>query len=137
MFELTLPYPNYFPTKPSQPAIYRQVSFPVTLNLDPPERPVLFWQLETFGASVPKAAINEYRHLVLSKGEVGPAKNRQVPPPSPQPLCPHHARKPELSPHIPLAPDLGHNFRTFFFGPDVSHRFMWQLEQLLGRYFLF
>jgi hypothetical protein len=67
MFELTLPYPNYFPTKPSQPAIYRLVSFPVPINLDLPERPVLFWQLKTLGASMPKAAIYKHRHLLFSK----------------------------------------------------------------------
>jgi hypothetical protein len=67
MFELTLPYPNYFPTKPSQLAIYRQVSFPIPLNLDPPERPVLFWQLKTLGASMPKTPVNKHRHLLFEK----------------------------------------------------------------------
>ena len=109
MFELTLPYPNYFPTKPSQPAIYRQVSFPVPLNLDPPESPVLLGQPKTPGTAVPKATIYKYRQFLLSKGKVRLTQNWQMPPPAPYVPSPHQSGQPYLGLLIPLAQYLGHN----------------------------
>lgn len=76
MFEMTLPYPNYFPTKPSQTAIYRQVSFPVPLDFRLPEGSVLFRQPEATGAPVPEASVHKHRHLLILKGEVRPAGDR-------------------------------------------------------------
>ena len=121
MFEMTLPYPNYFPTKPSQTAIYRQVSFPVPLNLWLPERWVLFRQPETLGAPMPKAAIYKNRHLLFSKCEVWPSWDRQMPAPAPYSRFPEQHGQPDFRHLVPLAPDPGHDFRALFFGPDVGH----------------
>ena len=67
MFELTLPYPNYFPTKPSQPTVHRSIPPPVATDLVPPKNSILLGQPETLGAAMPKAAVYKYRHLLFSK----------------------------------------------------------------------
>jgi len=94
MFELTLPYPNYFPTKSSQTPIYRLVPFPVALNLGLPERSVLLGQTKTAGTSVPEASVHKHRYLLPLEGEIRPARNRQMPTPTPYPLSPQQTGQP-------------------------------------------
>ncbi len=63
-----------------------------------------------FSATMPKAAINEYSHALLLENKVGAAKQREVPPPTLDPVLTENLSEANFGFPVSLATNRRHHF---------------------------
>src|ERR1700676_5008986 len=116
-----LPNPHDAPAEPAEGAGHEPVPGLVGGGFFAPEGTVVNGQIGMPGATMPEAAIDEYREPLASENEVRLAEDGLMPPPAGDAVFAEQFGEDNFRLFVAAPANFGHHLRAFLFGIDVRH----------------
>jgi hypothetical protein len=115
------PNPQNSPALSTKLARYTAVTYAISADLYFPKVTVLNRCIEVFRASMPEAAVSEYRDLLFGKNKIWAADHGPMPPPTRELVLPKKRRQRQFSVLVATATDPGHHCAALLSCKNIAH----------------